>query len=962
MPVFIPGQRWVSETETNLGLGIVVEANDRQLVLSFPAAGERRTYAIDNAPVGRVQYSVGDEIVSMDDLRIKVDEVATIDGCLVYRGADSEGKSYELHELELNAFVQISTPKARLFAGQIDHNKRFELRCETIEQIRRHQQSSVSGLLGARVQLLPHQLYIAHETAKRFAPRVLLADEVGLGKTIEAGLITHQQLFSGRASRVMILVPENLVHQWLVEMLRRFNLHFTILDHERFEAVALDDSNPFEAAQLVLCPISLLVENPSAQQQALASAWDLLLVDEAHHLEWSEQQTSPAYRCVEALAKVAQGLLLLTATPEQLGLDSHFARLRLLDPDRYYDLDKFREEEANYQQINSLVQELLCWVDAQELANTALLPEPEELGKLLEQLQQYLDQTSIEPLRNWLAGYPSESPLQQIVEPLIGALLDRHGIGRVLFRNTRDNVKGFPERQLITHPLQAPQALELATSEADNIELRLYPELVLGDNWPAQDPRVQWLSQWLRKNRESKALVICARAETAVVLEEYLRHKSGVQSAVFHEGMELVARDRAAAYFADIEEGAQILICSEIGSEGRNFQFAHHLVLFDLPLNPDLLEQRIGRLDRIGQRETVKIHVPYIELSAQATLLRWHHEGINGFAQTSAVGQAVFQHFAGQLQQCMLTGENIDQLIIETRTVREQLQQTLQQGRDKLLELSSCKPQEAQQIVRLIEEQEKGQELFCYMSRVFEQFGVDQDTHGPNSLVLHPGDHMYSSHFPGLPEGGVTVTHSRRLALVREDIQFLTWEHPMVVGAMDMVLNEGFGNTSVCTLKLPPLKPGSLLLEAVFVLHCPAPAQLQLARYLPLTSVRILLDVNHKDFTEVLTHERLNQRVQRVKKAVARELVRHAQTQIADMLEQAETRVRPQQETLVKQAISDMQQAQALELQRLQALAKVNPNIRLQEIELLKQETDSLEYYLQNAKLNLDALRVIVIV
>jgi len=962
VPVFIPGQRWVSETETNLGLGIVVEANDRQLVLSFPAAGERRTYAIDNAPVGRVQYSVGDEIVSMDELRIKVDEITTLEGCLVYRGADSEGKNQELHELELNAFVQISTPKARLFAGQIDHNKRFELRCETIEQIRRHQQSSVSGLLGARVQLLSHQLYIAHETAKRFAPRVLLADEVGLGKTIEAGLITHQQLFSGRASRVMILVPENLVHQWLVEMLRRFNLHFTILDQERFEATALDESNPFEAAQLVLCPISFLVENQSAQQQALACAWDLLLVDEAHHLEWSEQQASPAYRCVEALAKVAQGLLLLTATPEQLGLDSHFARLRLLDPDRYYDLAKFREEEANYQQINSLVQELLHWVEAQESVNTALSPQPEELEKLLEQLARYLDQTSIEPLSNWLANYPSESSLQQIVEPLVGALLDRHGTGRVLFRNTRDNVKGFPERQLITHPLQAPQALVLAISETDNIERHLYPELVLGANWLAQDPRVQWLSQWLRENHQTKALVICARADTAVALEEYLRRKSGVQSALFHEGLDLVARDRAAAYFADTEEGAQILICSEIGSEGRNFQFAHHLVLFDLPLNPDLLEQRIGRLDRIGQRETVKIHVPYIELSAQATLLRWHHEGINGFAQTNAVGQAVFQHFAGQLQQCLLTGENIDQLIIETRAMREQLQQTLQQGRDKLLELSSCKPQEAQQIVARIEEQERGQELFGYMSRVFEQFGVDQDTHGPNSLVLHPGDHMYSSHFPGLPEGGVMVTHSRRLALVREDIQFLTWEHPMVVGAMDMVLNEGFGNTSVCTLKLPPLKPGSLLLEAVFVLHCPAPAQLQLARYLPLTSVRILLDINHKDFTEVLTHERLNQRVQRVKKAVARELVRHAQTQIADMLEQAELRVRPQQETLVKQAITGMQQTQAIELQRLQALAKVNPNIRLQEIELLKQETDSLEYYLRNATLNLDALRVIVIV
>ena len=105
-------------------------------------------------------------------------------------------------------------------------------------------------------------------------------------------------------------------------------------------------------------------------------------------------------------------------------------------------------------------------------------------------------------------------------------------------------------------------------------------------------------------------MLICSQAETAQALELYLRVNKGIRSSVFHEGLSLVNRDRSAAYFADEEEGAQILICSEIGSEGRNFQFAHHLILFDLPLNPDLLEQRIGRLDRIGQKHTIQIHIP----------------------------------------------------------------------------------------------------------------------------------------------------------------------------------------------------------------------------------------------------------------------------------------------------------------------------------------------------------------
>ena len=116
---------------------------------------------------------------------------------------------------------------------------------------RQLQQNPVAGLLGARIQLLPHQLYIANEIANRYAPRVLLADEVGLGKTIEAGLIIHQQLITGRASRVLIAVPDSLVHQWLVEMLRRFNLFFTIMDEERCLAlVESGTENPFESAQL----------------------------------------------------------------------------------------------------------------------------------------------------------------------------------------------------------------------------------------------------------------------------------------------------------------------------------------------------------------------------------------------------------------------------------------------------------------------------------------------------------------------------------------------------------------------------------------------------------------------------------------------------------------------------------------------------------------------------------------
>lgn len=977
---FVPGQRWISDTEASLGLGIILEVADRRIMLSFPAAAEQRTYAMDNAPVSRVIYQIGDWVSSLDGLRFKVDEVIENQGCLLYRGYDEDEQLVTLPELELDSFVQFSTPQARMFAGQLDSLQRFNLRVETLGHLREHQLSTVNGLLGARVQLLPHQIYIANEAGKRHAPRVLLADEVGLGKTIEAGLILHQQLVSARARRALIVVPDSLVHQWLVEMLRRFNLHFTILDEARCLALAdtqmepdwddeltllTDDlheheENPFDSAQLVLCSLSFLANSPKRLEQAKAAGWDLLLVDEAHHLQWSEQQASDEYRCIEELARVARGLLLLTATPEQLGLDSHFARLRLLDPDRYYDLQKFREEESKYQPVNSLVEQLLALNEAD--ATSEIAHEP-----LFEALAEYVRAERIVGLRE---AVQAEEPEQQriAVDQIIRDLLDQHGTGRVLFRNTRSAVPGFPERQLNIHPLPSPEFYAELADDAPLDQL-ITPERVLGsdedDGWLKQDSRVNWLADWLLENRDEKVLLICAHASTAIALETHLRLYRGITTSVFHEELDLIARDRSAAYFADMEEGAQVLICSEIGSEGRNFQFAHHLVLFDLPLNPDLLEQRIGRLDRIGQRHTVQIHVPHYENSAQAVLVRWYDESLNSFRAACTAGQLISDTFKEQLAFALQQPHNatlVENLISDTLALRLETEQRLQQGRDRLLELNSCDQVAAAELIEQIVVQERSHELSNYMERVFDQYGVEQERHSGLSIVLQPGDHMHASHFPGLPEGGVTATFQREFALSREDIQFLSWEHPMVSGAMDMVLSEQFGNVALGTVKLGPIKPGTVLLEAVFVMQCAAPAVLQLFRYLPCTTVRVLIDQKGTQLGKVLGHDKLNQLIKRVPKGTARELIRHAQPELVPMIKKAEDSVSSQQQQLIDEAMQRMQEQQSNELQRLEALSAVNPNIRQQEIDFLREETQSLADYLQTAQLTLDALRVIVAV
>ena len=905
---YIIGQRWVSHADTQLGLGIITELEGRHVTVSFPAIGEVRTYAADNAPLTRLRFKPGDHITTLDNVELLVTAVDEQQGILFYSGLDHHAAECTISERELDCFVQLTTPQQRLLNGHFDSNQDFALRVATLTHSDRLQRSPVRGLLGSRTSLLPHQVYIAAEVGSRHAPRVLLADEVGLGKTIEAGMIISQQIITGRASRVLVLVPETLLHQWLVEMLRRFNLHFALFDSERVEAMS--EGNPFESEQLVLCSLDLFRERDDWRRAALTANWDISVVDEAQHLAWSPSSPASAdlagqpgsdYAFVENLARRSAGLLLLTATPEQLGQASHFARLRLLDPARFHALDSFIAEQAGYRELNAQLAQL------------------EQSGG-------------------------AESALDE--------LLDRHGTGRVLFRNSRSGVSGFPQRKLHSHALPLP----------DNYGRGLYPELEFrGEQWLQFDPRVGWLVQQLKTLRPAKVLVICAHADSAIALEDYLHRRAGIRSAAFYEGLSIIERDRAAAYFADMEAGAQVLVCSEIGSEGRNFQFAHHLVLFDLPLNPDLLEQRIGRLDRIGQADTVHIHVPFLEGGAQQTLLRWYHEGLNQFEESCSAGYAIYQQFSAQLlQQLEQADAQLDELIAASAGFTARTRVELREGRDKLLERNSCKPQQAAALIEQIREAEQTQSLADYLQQLCDSYGVEQEFHSEQAQILRPTDHLLTGHFPGLREAGTTITFSRELALAREDMEFLTWEHPIITEAMDMVTGTGLGNAAIGTLSLQGVPAGTLLLESIFSINCVAPKALQVERFLPLSPMRLLVDSRGKDLAGVMPHERLNQLCEKVKKPVALQIIRQVHEQVEDKMRHAGKQAQQKMRDILRQAEADMRARLGTELERLLHLQSVNPGIRDEEIEHLRLRIEECAAHISHASLQMQGLRLII--
>lgn len=789
-----PGQRYITTSEPALGLGHVISGENGLLEICFPAAEETRTYAIATAPLARVRFAPGDEISDHSKNRLTVEDVSEDDnGLLSYHG---QGKT--IHESDLLDSLSFIRPEKRLLAGLTDHPLDFDQRLEALRWNANIRRSPARGYTGARIDLIPHQLSIVAEASNRLHPRVLLADEVGLGKTIEACLILHRLHLTGRADRILILVPEPLVHQWFVELLRRFNLLFAIYDEGRCQASGTisgglipieEETNPFSESQFILCATSFLADDTHRAEQARASGFDLLIVDEAHHLEWCEEEASPAYAMVETLAKEIPSLLLLTATPQQLGPEGHFARLRLLDPARYADLGDFLSESESYTPLAEVVEELCN-------------------GKIPENITDFTltSPRADEQLTALRKG--DESARQALVSELI----DSFGTGRVLFRNTRERLTGFPKRLPILHPL----------------EKGVSP--------------YTWLAGLIRELPETeKVLLITNSPEAAIAVQEKLLAEIHTETALFHENLSMLQRDRNAAYFQE-EEGARILICSEIGSEGRNFQFARHLVLFGLPRDPEVLEQRIGRLDRIGQTGDIHIHIPYGKDSRSELQARWLHEALDVFSEPLKGATTLSTRLLPELDDladAKPTSKAFKDFLKRSAALKAEVVHSLATGHDRLLELGAPPASQSAELLAAIEEADEDARFTKFTLRLFDHLGLDVSDLSVRSYLFKRG-HRHSEAFADLPEDGLSATFDRTTALSREDLQFLSIDHPLFRDALGQLLDGASGNAAFANL--PSGQGKAILLECAFVLEAIAPPRLQLDRFLPPTLLRVIVD------------------------------------------------------------------------------------------------------------------------
>ena len=937
---FAIGQRWLSDTETELGLGVLIDVDERSVSILFPKSDETRVYARNNAPLSRIIFNVNDELQDQEGTKWTVESHEDRHGVVRYnvvrRLEDGTEERKSLNETRIGAQIQLSKPLDRLLASQIDYKEWYDLRIEAMLMQANMKSSPLRGMVGSRVGLIPHQLYIAHEVGQRFAPRVLLADEVGLGKTIEAGLIIHQQLKTGRSERILILVPDSLQYQWMIEMRRRFNLNFSLFDLTRTASIKEHDPelNPFLTEQCIIASIDLMIDHDDLREQALEAGFDLLVVDEAHHLMWNEEDGgNDRYDLIEELAEKTPGVLLLTATPEQLGVESHFARLRLLDPQRFSSLDRFLDEETQYQQTAKIAEVLMSDMPLEE-GHLAVL--------------------------EGLLGHRIEDAPEQRFRA-IHELLDRHGTGRILFRNTREAIQGFPGRDCQSAPLPAPENW----SKDGKLREQMWPEEAQLDGaWMEADPRVMWLMEKLRTDLKHKKVLLIARTGPVVeALENVLRLHAGIRTAMFHEGMSLLERDQASAYFAEESYGAQILLCSEIGSEGRNFQFASDLILFDLPANPDVLEQRIGRLDRIGQENRIQIHVPYLIGTAQERMFRWYNEALNIFSNISPTAQTLQENFIVELKDCLLTdkGQQFDDLLEAVSVQREALEAELQSGRDRLLEYNSCRPIVAQEIVQALESYDDNTTLPMFMKRFMASTNIDFDEQSNGTVIIKPTDQMQVQGLT-LDEEGMTATFYRDQAQIREDAQYLTLEHPFTESVMEMINTQGFGSTNVAVLKSAALPQGSVLLEVWFKVDVVAPKALNLPSSLPQQLVRVLLSEKGQDLSQKIAPEILKPYLHHLDGNSCRQVVKARREVIEQRYVQGLELARAALPSFVQQAKEVYGSKWQYEIDRLTYLKQFNPSIREDEISRLQKLQKEGLGLLDGLSVTPEAIQVMVVV
>jgi ATP-dependent helicase HepA len=716
----------------------VTAVEGRALVVEFPHSGTKLRLAANTDGLIPVDLGPGRPVRIADTLEETTIAARLPDGTLRLANGRT-ASSHELWPLELEGALL-----ERLALGDLDEVDDFLTRLDILHLLALREADGLGSFLGGRVRLFPHQLHVAERASAIDPVRWLLADEVGLGKTIEAALILNRLVHTGKVERCLVVVPDTLTVQWLGELWRKYHQVFTLLDAQRLADVARDfgaDFNPFDVHRRVVIALEMLIERPHLTDQAVAAGIDLLVVDEAQRLRRPPGHPGePGWRAIAPIAGLGRHVLLLSATPLEDDAHGFFRLLQLLRPQEF-------PEDVSFEARLALATPLPPCTSSTRRADIGGLPP--RVGIPI----------AVDNPAGWRPQHAIEMDVRSMAAP--------HAVAR---RQKIDRVR---------RALASGAALSAALGP-DERALRQQAEAM-----DASDPRLAWLlsQATLWRDAREKTLVFVAHRETLEMLRTALSHRAQLASGVFHEELSPARRDTEVARFRE-HDGPSLLVSTECGGEGRNFEFCRRLVLFDLPWKPSIVEQRIGRLDRIGRRIPVEIVYFRPPAGIGADVVRLF-EALGIFREPVAGLEPQLAHVEGALEEiavdplASLSNERFGALVSEAHAARTRIREAAYQQ----LHRDPYRSEMAAGILARVPGELDGLNQEVVVTACIGLGFTIERPRGHRIFAIELGNGALVDGLPGVPGGSSYVgSFDREEALEAETIDFFASGHPLVEG------------------------------------------------------------------------------------------------------------------------------------------------------------------------------------
>ncbi len=881
MPNFINGNlvHWENGPSTNIG--VIKDISSRYMTVHFDD-GEQQTFARPNDVVTRVVFEPGTlvQIQSSGEKGVIVGH-NEINSLIVYKINLANGSQPSVTETSVRLAV-LTNPLDLLRRGQLHSARSVNLRLTATRLLFEHQYGELPSLSNSRVEIKPHQVGVLHRVISAYPHRFLLADEVGLGKTIEAGLIIKELKTRGIANRVLIIAPSGIIGQWQIEMRIKFGLAFSLYRGDTVKY--LQDNNPTENIWTihnnVICSQAFASLDEKRRKEIALAGWDLIVIDEAHHARRTWQgndkfTTTNLYRLAELLAEPetgkSTGVLLLTATPMQLHRFELFSLIELLDLalfTNYSDFENNCELLAGLNQTceklksiyklsdkerESTIEEVSGWLQRERCEVEASICTAEGCSQLVDELYQEhrLSEVMIRNRKAVVGGFMPRIARTWPVEmsdaerKAYDAITNYVQSGYALSRNLKNNALGFlmatfqkinssSSYALRKSLLRRIEKLEARLPiqkhdinfEEDDIEEKPVTETleeILGV--PESEDILTEINELERIVRlidnieiDSKASILITGLNQEILPEdknikviiftqsrdtqEYLQQKilSPWTVHIYHGQLKPSEKDEAVRRFKELD-GPQVMISTEAGGEGRNFQFSHIIINYDLPWNPMKIEQRIGRLDRLGQKHPVKVINFSLIGTIEERVLDVLHHRIKVFEQTIGGLDPILGDVENSIKNIFLLAKNEEERSRALSTLDKELEKRVFEAKraesrlaDFIMDTKSFRQDEVQELL-----ERRGvlnyEAMMRFILGLLNEFGakIERSKHMEGVFDLKLSTEFFNE-FPQFEREGRErqVTFDPSVARDYETIDFLAFGHELVDKLVDHVRSDKY--------------------------------------------------------------------------------------------------------------------------------------------------------------------------